>query len=181
MFKTFDNVLGEALHSEILETVSHTDFLWSYSENTVDNYIGDDSPQFTRIIQSSKQSELEYQPGVKWVDAILTALDIPECEVIRAKVNMLFPRIRATSALPFHAMHTDVNTDAIDADKFHSILYYINAADGNTFFFPETGENFEIPPTMNNAIHFSSLLNHASSSPVDASRRLVMNIVVKYK
>ena len=179
MFKTFDNVLSEALHSEILETVSRTDFLWSYSENTVDDYIGDDSPQFTRVIQSG--NSLMYQPGVKWVDAILTALDIPECEVIRAKVNMLFPRIRATSALPFHAMHTDVNTDALDADKFHSILYYINAADGNTFFFPETGENFEIPPTMNNAIHFSSLLNHASSSPVDASRRLVMNIIVKYK
>ena len=91
--------------------------------------------------------------------------------IMRVKSNLLFP-ITGTEG-KYHPPHTDTNSD-----HALSLLYYVNDSDGPTYMFDSNGTVIQtIEPKKGRAVLFSSNIPHASSCPINSSKRIVINFV----
>jgi hypothetical protein len=96
--------------------------------------------------------------------------------LFRAKVNLTTPQPQAYEYMP-QIPHTDMKYDDGTLIDHQVLLYYINDADGPTYFFNETGEIEEsVNPKKGRAIVFDGSILHAGSSPVDSPFRYALNI-----
>jgi hypothetical protein len=89
----------------------------------------------------------------------------------RVKFNLMWkaPEANGRWSLP-HIDHSDI--DAVSA------VYYVVDADGDTcLFYPK--ETVRVRPKKGSVLIFPSNIPHASSSPVEAQERVVINIVMK--
>lgn len=184
MITVIDDLLPGLQHKKILTTVSSSAFLWQWFPSTVEDYPGGDSHQFYRLFEAYNHTatthDTLFEEGITWrkqiIEAVQTHMDFEVEKVMRARVNMLFP---IPNPPMWHGVHTDITTEE-DIDKYYSLLYYVNDADGDTFFFPSNGEGQQTTPAVNRVAVFPAAMKHASSSPSE-NRRLVINIVVKVK
>lgn len=91
--------------------------------------------------------------------------------VTRVKANLLFPVFKNKNQS--HPVHTDRHEP-----ESLSMVYYLNDSDGPTRFFDEQGSVVkEIFPKKGSAVLFPSTVRHASSCPIDSSKRIVINYV----
>jgi hypothetical protein len=180
MQQIYDDLLTAEEHQSILDEITHPEFLWRYTDATVPEYQGDDSPQFVRVVEHmiDKTSKSIYAEGVRWREMITAKLPYDIDFISRTKVNMLLPS-NNSSATPFHAPHVDITTTDKEIDKYYSLLYYVNNSDGDTHFFPDEGIE-KISPKPNRCVVFPAMRLHASSSPT-TDRRIVINTVFKIK
>mgnify|MGYP003317981900 FL=1 len=99
---------------------------------------------------------------------------------IRIKANMLLQDEDATGK--YHSPHIDVaNQDAV------SMVYYLHDCDGDTILFDKKLSKFgghtdlveldRVTPKQGRAVIFNSNRFHASSSPVQNQRRVIINYV----
>jgi hypothetical protein len=104
-----------------------------------------------------------------------------DIEVLNLKVNLLPLHTDAGHHYP----HVDIGLRP--GERIKSLVYYVNHSDGDTYFFDQTGPTERtslnvirrVSPRRGLAVLFDSDIFHASSSPVQSDKRIVINIVFK--
>jgi len=87
------------------------------------------------------------------------------------KANLLFPMFE--DEIQCHPLHTDR-----EEAESKSMIYYVNDSDGPTRFFDEHGNIIKtVYPKKGTAVLFPSNTIHASSCPINSSKRIVINYV----
>ena len=185
-----DNILHINDQTIIETEMTDPSFKWSW--NKVTSKV-EDFPEALPIRDSGQMvapaiGGLESKYADMVVKALIKNANMPIDTVVRAKANMLFPQPHGNRK-DFHMPHTDkeipwnVNSDHVTA------LYYVNDADGDTYFFNKKyGEELrdmhvidQMSPKKGRIVIFNSNQYHCSSSPVDSDKRIVINIVLKVR
>ena len=183
-----DNILHIDDVNLIEQEMTNPSFKWSWNRVTAKN---DGFPENLPIRDSGQMvapalggAESKYADMV--VKALVDNAKMPIKEVVRAKANMLFPQ---PAGLPkdFHMPHTDKEIPWNKSCDHVTALYYVNDADGPTYFFNKKfGEDLsgmhiidQMSPKKGRLVIFNSNQYHASSSPINSEKRIVINIVLK--
>ena len=186
--KIIENFLTDTEHQNLTKLVKSNIFDWYYMDWTseADFYGGKlttERPQFVHTF-FYHGTTMKYMEALEPFKNALARNDIEPGKLIHIKANML---LRDENYPPnhFHPPHADVNKD----NSFLSMLYYINDSDGDTFFFNKTHDSMpdfrnrvdelkvvrKVTPKANMVVLFDSAILHASSSPIETDRRLVIN------
>ena len=158
MIKVIDNLFSnpEWLYDEIIKN----DTAWYYNPSTVDGE--QDTEQFVHWLVDNNRTVID---KTQYVYPIFNAInDVMQKDIIidRCKINYL----SRGSGKP-HTFHLDNPNKLND----YIALYYVNDNDGCTYIDKEV-----IEPKAGRLIIFKSDLYHTSSSPVNFSHRIVINI-----
>lgn len=160
-----DDCIPDALQAEVVAALMGYDLPWNFYANTnaadIETKAGD-VPQFVHgFIQDGRAlSPFSHIP-----QKIVTAMGFAASDVLRAKANML---ARDTEPL-VHPRH-------IDEPNAHVVfIYYVNDADGDTCLYKGGEIAHRISPKRGRGVFFNGRTYHASSSPVDARFRCVVN------
>lgn len=189
MFKRIENILPETEYNQLHDAITSFKFDWHYLPGTV-------PPEVKQVVSASNPFQL-YESGQfihlfydqhplspYWnlVEPILNMLDREIVEIGRIKANLL---TQNSSGKPL------VNCPHVDRDTpgWHSLVYYVEDSDGDTVLFDKKGnqgfDNLEIQdtasPKKNSAVMFESDWYHTSTNPVDTSRRIVLNFILRFK
>lgn len=180
MIEVFDNIVPASLMSKLEEALTHDDTEWNLAlscggwhnmdfidkSNVVDTHqmyhalVSDNAPK-SQITSLSLclLFFLEHHKG------------IAPGYILRVKANLLFPMV--LDASKHHPPHIDTsNPNAL------SMIYYVTDSDGPTRMFDNTGNVIQtIDPKRGRIVLFSSNTPHASSCPINSSKRLVINFV----
>lgn len=184
MIEVIDDVLSKEQYDVIYELFTKYNFLWRYSESTVQSEFSipgrpNDTPQFVRpiFIKDADAGAEENQLISLYpefynisVEALQKSkrTDIKDIiEFERIKANLLTPWPNAPR---FHPPHTDT-----DAENGMSCIYYLHDSDGDTFFFGD--DNISVTPKANRAVLFDAYHSHCSSNPINNDRRIIINSV----
>lgn len=187
-----DDLLPAEQHKEILEDIGGPLFFWQYTGGTSTEWLGHDVPQFVRVAENALVPPVSddeyYTTGLKYRAYVLNEMSekiagFNPVRIVRTKFNLLLEH-PSSQMHPFHSIHTDVTAQIDEVakygiDKYKTILYYINDCDGPTHLFHEDGNVELVHPKANRVVVFDADLRHASSSPIQSDKRLVMNIVVR--
>lgn len=186
MIEVIDNVLPEESFMEIQEMVSSDVFPWCWNDTTVACGVAD-TPQFVHVIFTRDSLEFPVDPfkdsnktkTVELVDAVRRSVfshikrKIKFDSYYRVKFNLTY---KVADAPMWHPPHSDA-----DEDDGYSFIYYLNDADGDTYFFTGNDEIYTVQPKANTALFFKSNIKHCGSNPRISERRLVLNVVCKTK
>ncbi len=161
-----EDFLSNTQHTQIERALLSYNFPWFFYANTnadkAETQTGD-VPQFVHgFIQDGRDlSEFSHIPH-----SIVQALGLEKTDILRAKANML-ARDNAACVHPKH----------VDEPNAHLVMvYYVNDADGDTCLFKGAEISQRISPKRGRAVIFDGRTYHASSSPVAARFRTVVNI-----
>lgn len=173
--KIVDNVVNDYVATEIEQVFLDYYRVWLYNSNT----LGDENldTRYEESFQLIHPILMEGNVESPFADLVLTVPKKISCDLNfsilnykRVKVNQLI----GTSHNKQHPPHTDN-----DNDNFISMIYYINDSDGDTLFYDQNHNVVhEVSPKKNRCVIFPSNILHASTSPVDNERRLVVNYVL---
>lgn len=188
MIEEIEDIVDLSVQDSIEHAVLSPGFPW-YHGTTVDQCAD------TRFNLKQGSNPLQFVHGVitdsglnsgfhVLVDPILDAVREhvkKDIEVLKVKVNFL---PRHTDA-GHHYPHVDVGI--CPGEQIKSLVYYVNHSDGDTYFFDQTGPTERtslnvirrVSPQRGRAVLFDSDIFHASSSPVQSDKRIVINIVFK--
>lgn len=162
--------------SQILWTLAHR----TSEEDKEGFYAKEDSrvSESLQMVAGLEPHHPAYSYYLQIFNSFANKHSIPFSKILRMKLNLL-PRGGINDVGKYHTPH-------IDYDKEHKVfLYYINDSDGDTIFFEETYNGKEIleftemdriSPKRGKGIVFSGERYHASSSPIQNSYRIVLNI-----
>lgn len=190
--KLIENIVTDSVRDRMKRIFLRDEFQWFYNESTSRIIPGNksaivdantrESIQFTHKLYEDGRFQSEF---VEYVQKIMKALEEKEgivcTTLLRAKCNLL-PQDRGATVDQYHPPHID-SKDA--NDYTYTLIYYVNDSDGDTFLFNEKyGDDFENvtvahrqTPKEGCALLFKSTSYHASSSPINTSSRVVINIV----
>lgn len=190
--KIIENIVTDSVRDRMKRIFLRDEFQWFYNDSTSRIIPGNksaivdantrESIQFTHKLYEDGRFQSEF---VEYVQKIMKALEEKEgivcTTLIRAKCNLL-PQDRGATVDQYHPPHID-SKDA--NDYTYTLIYYVNDSDGDTFLFNEKyGDDFENvtiahrqTPKEGCALLFKSTSYHASSSPINTSSRVVINIV----
>ncbi len=165
-----DNCVPISVQADIQSALMGFEFPWHYYANTnaADSETReDDVPQFVHgFIQDGRR----LSPFAHVPDKIITAMGLQEDDVLRAKANML---AREPAAI-IHPRH-------IDEPNAHLVfIYYVNDADGDTCLYKGGEIAHRISPKRGRGVFFDGRTYHASSSPVEARFRCVVNFNLRH-
>lgn len=189
MFTRIENILSEAEYNQLHDAITSFKFDWHYLPGTV-------PPEVKQVVSESNSFDLyesgqfihllyDQQPlSPYWnlVEPIIHSLNKEVVEIGRIKANLLTQNNSGKAI---------VNCPHVDRDRegWHSMIYYVNDSDGDTVMFNKKGnqgfDNLQIldtaTPKKNTAVLFESDWYHTSTNPVDNSRRIVLNFILKFK
>ena len=179
----FQNLLDKKTLQNIQEVLSGNNFEWYWNETTLgtEEYIEGDTPQFTHSFMTNR---IVNSTRIELVQPILIAVqDRIEQKFIpgRIKANLLYP-IGKHHTHPAH--HDEPQTDE---NMFYSFIFYPFNCDGDTILYNQFYEDTQTDkknivlkntPHENSCIFFNSSRLHASSNPINFTRRVVLNFVV---
>ena len=167
------------------KVLGHPTALWKFETFTsyeqdreLDSNIKD-SHQFVSAIGNVNPLR---KPALDLFNKFVSKHNISYSEITRIKFNVV-PRGSAENAGKWHMPH-------VDTDKPHKVfLYYLNDADGDTYFFNryhELGDDAKdvnglevsqtVSPEGGKGVVFDGLIYHSSSSPIVSDYRVVLNI-----
>lgn len=163
--------------------VHGTDIPWTLAYQT-DVHNGSESIESDEV-HNSYQFAAGLLPGMPAYDYFLQVFNrfaakhgITYNNIIRVKLNWL-PRAQAEAKGKWHMPHVDSN------EEHQVFLYYVNDADGDTFFFNEKYPmlkdngltlNKQVAPKAGKGVIFDGFVYHASSSPVESEYRCILNV-----
>lgn len=161
-----DDFLPEAEQVRLEATLFGYDIPWTLYANTnaADHKTRPgDAPQFVHgFIQDGRVlSEHAAIPR-----SIVEGAGLPETSILRAKANIL---MREPEEL-VHPRHID------EPNPHIVMIYYVNDADGDTCLFKGKEIAERISPKRGRAVFFNGATYHASSSPLKARFRCVVNL-----
>ncbi len=187
----FEDFIPLEIQDQLEKAITSPNFPWYMTSTIDDRYLGNnDLYVFNQGInpqQFSHNLVINFRPSSDYTDLMNPILDSVveklrcKIEVERVKVNLLLKNSDSTHHIP----HVDVEVE--DCKNIKSLIYYVNDSDGDTYFFKETAPRRnevatvikQITPKKGKAVIFDVDNFHASSSPVSANYRIVLNIVFK--
>jgi hypothetical protein len=189
VFKRIENLLSEADHNQLHDTLTSFEFDWHYMPSTVPPDVKQDVSELNsfELYEAGQFIHLFYDqqplsPYWNLVEPILNSLDKEIVEIGRIKANLLTQNNSGKSL---------VNCPHVDRDRegWHSLIYYVNDCDGNTVMFDKKAnqgfDNLQIQdtatPQKNTAVLFQSDWYHTSTNPIDSTRRIVLNFILRFK
>jgi hypothetical protein len=177
-----NNFISEKEQKELLDYVASNQMPYRiYPTHTFeDNSVMQDKVhapnQFTHFLYM--HGEEKSSPHIKILRPVFDKLQerFGAITMFRAKVNITFPYPPYMGYQP-QVPHTDMAYDDGRKVPHQVCLYYINDADGPTYFFNENNELVDaIEPKMGRAILFDGSKLHAGSNPVRFPLRFALNI-----
>lgn len=175
--KIIDNCTSDFLATEI-ETIFLDQYTnWLYDATTLghtssyDNeYKFQDTFQLIHpILDNGRPDSLYTQLVLNLGNSIFSNMGLDVLNYRRIKVNQLCKAVNNNS----HPPHVDDLSE-----NMVSLIYYVNDADGPTYFFNHEMQCVtKVMPKKNRGVIFPSNVYHASSSPIISNRRLVINYV----
>lgn len=188
-YLVLDDFIPQSLQNQLENTLLDNRTPWCYRE--VSGGVADNiDPQNKSIKESSQFVHNIYHYDENGVQS--KAWDIAQIPMMflehHIKQTIEMPhRVRANLLLKdkdqegfYHAPHVDIGND-----NAFSMVYYVHDSDGDTVLFKERmkhghmnlTECGRVSPKKGRAVIFPSNRYHASSSPVEASRRVIINFV----
>lgn len=188
MIKLLDNVIPHIAQERWKQMVDDRDFRWYYRRDIT--YHPDAGfPEFYTMARTCGYSRSIFFEGnldtpelMPWclqiLDGMTEQTGIKVERLIRIQVNLLYQNPNTTyTADSWNAAHTDQNY------PHKVLLYYINDSDGDTFLFNERyGQEFDkftinqrVTPKQGSAVLFDGTTFHASSNPINSSKRFAIN------
>jgi len=153
IYETYHFEENSVMKDKVHSPNQFTHFLYMHGEEKASSHIGILRPIF---------DELQKRCGV--------------ITMFRAKINVTYPYppfMSYQSQVP----HTDMAYDDGRKVPHQVFLYYINDADGPTYFYNENNELVDaIEPKMGRAVIFDGSILHAGSNPVKFPLRFALNI-----
>ncbi len=173
-------IANSTVNAEFVPEYNYDDRVFD-TYNCVHQIFNHDEDSKLPIVQTTQYLLLELSKKI--VYKISKKLNIQPIQFLRIKANTLFNN-QGFTANNFNVPHKDYTSP----DNIMSIVYYVNSADGDTVIFNEydkdnmlLGEPIRYKPIQGSAIAFKSNMYHASSNPVNHSRRTVINIAFTYE
>jgi len=195
--KILENIIPISYQNKLEKLFDKTDFPWFYNEKIApsDEKYGDvnitDSPGYTHVIwnENELRSDCFYH-----VEPILYFL---ERETGKTVTDTIRIRARRTTQYPNHTLdkynppHVDLNID----DDYYSLVYYVDDSDGDTVIFEEkydldsksnilyngAKQKYRIPPKKGCAVLFDGKQYHSGNTPVNFTKRTIINFDIKLK
>ena len=190
--KFIENIVTEKVAERAARIFLRDEFGWFYNSSTSKFVPGNktvlmddntkESIQFTHKLYTEGSFDSEH---VEFVMKIMKGLEEKEgivcTNMLRAKCNLL-PQDPSYGTDSYHPPHVDLVNPT---DNNYSLVYYVNDSDGDTILFNEQfGDEFDNvtiahrqTPKQGCALLFKSGTYHASTSPMIAKSRVVINIV----
>ena len=185
----FDNFI----HNEAQDKIEHAMFKMPWYFNTVDDDIktisNDNAPYFVNLLgcEAHGTTADDIRPFVPLIIQLekVTGKSYSD-RIVRVKAN-LYTKRNEFPEDAYHKPHLDLyNKDTDLGDEGEIFLYYVNTADGDTFFFNEKKQgqkdytiNKRVPHIKGTAMLFDNTIVHASSSPRFSEYRMNINFVFK--
>ena len=175
--KIIDDVMPVVMQDQLLDICTEPSFQWSFMPDSTydkrqERIVGDmNKPSYPSM---SHLAMNEYKPKSGTANLIAAHC---LCLSDKANINPYFlHRMRFGLYLPLKdaPLHNNMH---VDIKQPHTvILYYVNDADGDTFFFDRNRECVDrITPKKGRAVVFDGLTLHASSMP-SKNYRISLNL-----
>jgi len=160
-----ENFLPEPMQDELVRALMGHKFPWKLYQNTNTTDEATQPADSAQFVHGFIQNYKTFSPWATVPQAITTRLGISNDKIIRAKSNIV-AREKSWFAHPKH----------IDDDQPHWVfIYYVNDADGDTLLYEGDEITHRIAPKRGRAVVFDGACWHASSPPVDANFRCIIN------
>jgi hypothetical protein len=187
MIEIYENFTSKYLKSDIQDVIFSTTFPWEYHNYTSESSLYNntdfttvadhntfDTPQCVHVFNTK---QVEHKIITPMIYNIMDLVDGP-VRFDRIKANLMFPQPNNPGPNFYSVPHIDY-----PQPWAKSLLYYINDADGDTFFFDKRYNNNEDPgelkvvkritPKAGTAVLFDSMQYHASQSPTTGKRGVI--------
>lgn len=167
-----ENFLPSSFHNELLQIVDkENSFPWFFLEHVSGIKSNDSYKQygFSHILYDKKDEFYSqyfniFYPIKFFIESKFN-LRIKEMLRFRLGLNLNISENKSI----VHSAHRDFNFD------HYVFLYYLNECDGSTIFYLDNKE-IEVEPSANKAVLFDGSIFHSSSTPVNYSKRIALNI-----
>jgi len=200
-FRVYDQLIPPSYQQALADQLLGPEFPWHFlgstllGENNPTYHLTDmgppdsglDTPQmyhtfYNRTFEPDRKPSSYYALVKPMLYFIEQQANITITSVHRIKANLLSP---IEGVAGHHIPHIDYR----DRD-YVSVVYYVNDSDGDTVFFRERGNGLtqhaefnllnQLTPKRGSAVLFDSCQFHASSLPITASTRVVINFIMQY-
>lgn len=170
-YTSFHNILPLDELEGINNLVTSERFEWVYIPTTSGK--GDNDFSFVNLLYNKSETKhhinKHYDAFKNVISKCCKAFGEDEKNLIRARLGLIPNYGRFT----IHSPH-------IDFDYSHTtLLLYLNQSDGGTYFYNNKQIVNESKFEQNKCIKFDGSLYHSSSSPIDHSIRIALNINLK--
>jgi hypothetical protein len=172
-------LVPESLASKLEEAFTHDDTNWNlapscggYLNDAFDDPNVKDTPQmYHALVYNNTPKSAITSLAMCILFFLESKIGLVPKEFSRVKANLLFPMF--DSDTQYHPPHIDT-----DSDTSMSAVYYVNDSDGPTRFFDQNGNiTHTVEPKRGRLVLFPSNTFHASSCPIHAKTRIVINFV----
>lgn len=180
MIQVFDSLVPASLADKLEEAFLNDDTDWNLAQGcggyqdveVVDSKYVKDTHQMYHSLVSDNQPKT---PLTSLAMCVLFFLEektgIFPKYISRVKANLLFPLF--DNPFQFHPPHID-----LDDSSALTLVYYVTDSDGPTRIFGPNGNVIQtVEPKKGRAVLFPSNWTHASSCPIQSSKRIVVNYV----
>ncbi len=188
----FEDFIDKETQNLIEENTLSEDFPWYFCPFTIDltnateqekNFVyeqGINPNQFVHsIINNNQVNSQKIELIAPLLQSLAEKLE-KNIFVEKAKFNFLPQNL----VNDHHYPHVDMQTE--DSNVM-SMIYYVNSADGDTYFFDDfapksktyTNVVEKVTPKKGKAVIFESRQFHSGSSPIASEKRIVLNVVFK--
>ena len=165
-----ENFLSPTVQEEIERTLMGFEFPWHYYANTNAADATTKSGDVPQFVHGFIQDGRVLSHFASLPQRIVAGLGLPPEAILRAKANLL-----ARDREPLvHPRHVDEPTPHL------VMVYYVNDADGYTCLYKAAEISHRINPKRGRAVVFNGATYHASSSPVEARFRCVVNLNLRH-
>jgi len=198
-FIMYDNCVHPDDQQKILDAVLDPNFNWAYNKVTAgqlektSEIIKDnihDCNQFVHPLVDSRGPVFSPFTYVSDIisNSLMNNLEMEIEAVDRIKVNYLHKQANWQRGW-YNMPHCDKHLEGKDDEPWISVIYYVDDADGDTYFFNKFwGEDLTdmrtettLSPKRGRLVMFHSTRYHTSSPPIDYSKRIIVNCVYKVK
>ena len=175
--RVIDDVMPEVMQDQVHSICTHKDFNWSFQPDTTYDYSRE--PVIAAMGRPmlpafSHMAFMEYKPRTDVCDMLSSSL-LCMSDKAGQDTNILY-RVRFGMYLPLAnaPLHNSIH---VDVKVPHTVaLYYVNDADGDTFFFNQNREIVKrVSPKKGRMVVFDGLTLHASSMPTK-NYRISLNL-----
>ena len=189
-----DNFLKLDEFLKLQEFVLSNEFPWFYSDrvslppdefNIIDDAARETDGFYHLLYTDDNSNQNVYMKHFQlFFEKLTQEFGYTSDSLIRARLGLKMPKVN-------HKIE-NYNLPHIDYHFPHdTIIFYLNASDGNTRMFDQYGEENketlkftvkeEIEPIQNRLLLFNGLQYHTASNPINSSRRIVLNLNLKCK
>jgi len=174
--KIIDDVMPVVMQDQLHNICTSEDFSWGFLEDCTFNNKQDltqmNKPRYPALYHIALMDGKPRNNTATLMYSMLLCMSdkagLNPNHLYRARFGMYLP-IRNPP------LHNNIHTDTKEP---HTVcLYYVNDADGDTFFFDKSGQIVErISPKKGRMVVFDGVTLHASSMPVESSHRISLNL-----